>query len=512
MQIQRLQGPATALGGFYYPLFEGEAAHKIQGCFRQFQDNNRRFFESNFSTLLSRYANEIPLSEDKIREFIPFFYKRAQTLRNQDFQMKDDIGGYARYRNRTFSFIMQLDAIEHFEGSYKKIFAALKTDINCSKRTFEASPQALVTLQDPQHPPPPEVAETTIYEEDGYITPPSSPYEENGYITPPSSPTEEEIDNRRLARAEVLLKTIAQQIIEDGVQNKVYIIPPISPVEEKGMLPWYPADLSRAVKNEFLELDTNTAVKYPPFTYLNALYCLFDVMRTLHWLHFRGYVHRDVKNPNILLQWSPERNRYLGVLGDCDFLKQGFGWDKLCYSNNEYPCWEITGLCNILTPYVDRYALALSLAVLNQTNPNWKKYEKWRDFITASVVLNSPHKLEWESSSLTALTSVCHESTRMLLHILHHHGIDPVIDIRRRHQKKHPNAPHTYVNPKLVVAVLQDIVERHKDLFTHEAIVEAMRQVSQEMQKEGKTVYTIEKIGALIVAKIHEEEAAAAQV
>lgn len=512
MSIQQSRGPAAALGGFYSPLsddeqqvYEDAAARKIQSCFRGFRDNNKLFFVDNLLDLCCHCTGKLTIPKAELQELISRIYQVARSSMDPDFREvvdSDSAYGYGKYHRGGCTAILPFDAIEPFQGAYKVVQAALKASAGIERslvnspspyyrRTFEFSPQALIFSKIP---PPNETNPAGNNDDD-------DAQEANAASTTSSNMDEE--NRARLARTEVLLKDIAKLISGNKAQN-VYIIPPMTPIRDGiGTLPWYPADLDRSIKNNFLEL--NVIPEQAPFTKRDAYLCLLDVLQSIDWFRSKGYVHRDLTDSNILLQWSPTQKRYVGVIGDCDFLKRGFGWDELAMQSS-YAFWDPWAVCNLSTPYVDRYCVALALFSLSSNRPDWEKCEQLRNMIMACVATGTPHRFEFSNPAITAAVSICHESMRALLHILNENKVDWLGELERRVQQNH--SPSELIDPALVVDVLQGIVKHHKNLFTHEAIVEAMKQVSKKMRREGNQVYNTRKLRWLIKQEMQKAEAA----
>lgn len=145
---------------------------------------------------------------------------------------------------------------------------------------------------------------------------------------------------------------------------------------------WFQGDLDQCLKGDFLEVNPFKSLESFQLEPYDMIRVLEDVFKTVEWIGSKGYLHADIKPPNINIFHCFDdqgTDRPIGFLGDFDLSKRFFGNNQ--NPSNYYiwdPCLSKTG---ISTSFTDPYALSVMLTEVMMKHVNWEHLEYARDAI-----------------------------------------------------------------------------------------------------------------------------------
>lgn len=120
--------------------------------------------------------------------------------------------------------------------------------------------------------------------------------------------------------------------------------------------PWYNGDLHLTINYGAVPVTPQKNGPFKEISFLENLNVITDAGDALTILHGKGYVHRDVKTPNIMVELTPDLNVH-GLLNDFDL---GNKINQNLFKAN-YPFWDPLGRLGIVTENSDTFGLAFSL-------------------------------------------------------------------------------------------------------------------------------------------------------
>lgn len=157
--------------------------------------------------------------------------------------------------------------------------------------------------------------------------------------------------------------SIQKEIIEKVKEGK-FVVPatPIMPSDDIPKLNisykdiWYNSDMQKALDCRAIPISNQDSSERVPFTLKDQMKVYCEIAKTLSGMEKEGYVHRDVKNPNLfvkLQEGSPS-----GYLADFD-LAQKMG---VSVTRAEYRYWDVLSKSGLVYPTTDAYGLVCSMA------------------------------------------------------------------------------------------------------------------------------------------------------
>lgn len=445
-------GPSGALGGFYSPISE--------------QEDGACFFRKNLQAQLLQHAPLIPATEAEIDAACDHLCQRRVPITHPAPGIPSLM--WSIEDNKPTLILFPLKKLTIKKGDFKEITPSLMVEYSPLQRTFLVSQKAFALIRQFNH-----------------------------------LPKDKRIRCHEIVFREIeLLQELTDALKEKGISTAYLVAPYETVVHKKSYLQdWHPSDLENALNDGKVHLGFNPADAPKPFHKEHALSCLLDVAKTLSILHRLGYVHRDVALRNVLASY--ENGQFIGRLADFTFATNKFGWDPL-NEQRVYELWDPLAVCNISTPLVDRYGVALMLISLLSPSITWQDLVSIRDGIICSMVMglranfNPNSNIPFEKE----LRSLCLHSMHILFSILWDAKVYiPTRFANERSRKENINLSDSQLSLKL----LQDLVKEHQRLFTHDRIVTAMENSARSLAEQGYTVCTMEGLIAHI-DKAHFEQ------
>lgn len=185
---------------------------------------------------------------------------------------------------------------------------------------------------------------------------------ENQHKVIPKTPQEQIDDNNTILAG----LTIHQKLLDEFKNNpnvKLVGIPRQLNSASNGHLQknleseqeWYNADLFAASRHKGIPLTLEKNPPMRPFTIKDKFNVCLQVAASLENMHSKGYIHRDIKPPNILLKLNA-KDVVEGYISDFDLTtRQGKG------ISSNYQYWDLCGRDGWVTPFSDCYGLILTL-------------------------------------------------------------------------------------------------------------------------------------------------------
>lgn len=302
----------------------------------------------------------------------------------------------------------------------------------------------------------------------------------------------------RIVRGNEVLRQLGEKITEIDL-DKVYLAAPLERQDAfESMVftqPWYSVNLEQAVNNLNKTANNTPCLLYAqfnnwrgkPFT-KDVIYLILQGMATtLDWMHQYNVVHRDVKASNIFITIKKGRllaeDQLIGLLGDCEWLKEGFGHDPKGFMHS-YPIWDPCAIFNISTPFVDQYGLLVLIARF-LGGISLERCVEIRDQAITNLLKKAGFVCPTQNPFEKALFSLCYTSALTLNFILLDCQVE-LHDLYEIEREKMENNDLT--DSQLCFNILREKVEMHKGRFTHAAIVRAMEEsmvcVKQEFRQD----------------------------
>lgn len=120
------------------------------------------------------------------------------------------------------------------------------------------------------------------------------------------------------------------------------------------------------------------------FAFADKIKALIEVTDKIHRFHLAGYVHRDVKPPNMLIQFvsspSGEAPRAVAFPADYDLTRKA-GFEETSAQGKAYAFWDPCAREGIITPNCDVFGLTYSLGMA--LFPNFYDHVKSRTRLEA---------------------------------------------------------------------------------------------------------------------------------
>lgn len=216
---------------------------------------------------------------------------------------------------------------------------------------------------------------------------------------------------------------------------------------------WYNSDFAEAMEAGSIPLTFEEHAAQRPITLSDSLKALSDVARTLHILHQHGFIHKDVKGLNVLLEVDVS-GQLVGNLADFDFLAQGSHLGDtgtaLYQDFNSVNGW--------ITPFADCYGLASILAlVLTKSKLNTEEL-----FLDRKFFENSKAKSDVLKKAIEA-------------------------HMQEFFKKRHPN-----ISTIALGAIVHEKFWEHDRDDRHRILLKALKQVSSDEDRELLKRFEIE--------------------
>lgn len=120
---------------------------------------------------------------------------------------------------------------------------------------------------------------------------------------------------------------------------------------------FYNGDFAKAVDNGSLPVDMSSTAQQKQFDALDNMDVMISASETLAKFHQRGYVHRDVKAPNILVKLDSTQPKPQGFINDFD-LTAKIGRSDI---TSNYVYWDPCSRIGLVTPNADVYGMVMTL-------------------------------------------------------------------------------------------------------------------------------------------------------
>jgi hypothetical protein len=424
-----------------------------------------------FSVLLTSDTNFIQEAPRRVRDLLHL----GSTMPKVG--AEGPLGSVYAVSSTTANFFFPLSSMQAVIKLPKAIYPTLRMTFE-NRTGWQAictSPSALITLDDPS--------------------------------TPPNSPRMEESATRawkrRILRGNQLHRRLYDEVSMRRIEG-VYLAEPLERQEAfESMVfaqPWYPSNLEYAINNtpcwvqeQFNYIGNRLLLKEGDIYRI-----LHDMATTLDWLHQHGIVHRDVKASNIFIDLKV--GKLIGLLGDCEWLKEGFGYDPEGFMHH-YPVWDPCALFNISTPFADRYGVLVLLARLSAGIP-FTRCAEIRDQAITNLLTGNGIVFATLNPLEDHLFSISYASALTLICILIDEGVEPdAIYLAERAKAENRELTDT----QLCLKVLEEEVKKHKNAFTHAAVVRSMEEAIQRLKQENGAalVCSMRDIIELLSSKHH---------
>lgn len=127
-------------------------------------------------------------------------------------------------------------------------------------------------------------------------------------------------------------------------------------------------DFDKVIRQGQLPLRTASAANpsgpagMKKFSFEDKLNALIDVTGKISRFHAAGYIHRDIKPPNMLIQFVGQPPRTVAIPADYDLTRKA-GYEAPTLSGRIYPFWDPCARAGIITPNCDVFGLTYSLGM-----------------------------------------------------------------------------------------------------------------------------------------------------